>query len=74
VNGTRHPLPALTDDAASLTLSEGAALLRLPLPTIRSAVRAGYLPARRFGREYRLHRGALLDWLRAGDDPKRKRR
>ncbi len=72
MNGPRHPLPPLTDDAVSLTLAEGAALLRLPLPTLRRGVRAGYIPARRFGREYRLHRAALLDWLRAGDEPTRR--
>ena len=73
MNGPRHPLPPLTEAADSLTVAEGAALLRLPIPTVRRGVRNGSIPSRRVGREYRLHRGAILEWLRAGDDPKTRR-
>lgn len=74
MNGPRRPLPPLTDDAVSLTVDEAAMVLRLPVPTIRAGVKTGYIPSRRFGREYRLHRETLLAWLATGDDPKARRR
>jgi excisionase family DNA binding protein len=50
-----------------LTLPETAALLRLPLETVRASALAGELTGRAFGDEWRFARTALLAWL-AGDD------
>ncbi len=54
-----------------LTLQEAAALLRLPLETVRASALAGELPGRAFGAEWRFARTALLTWL-GGEDRARR--
>jgi excisionase family DNA binding protein len=46
-----------------LTLEEAAALLRLPVETVRASALAGELPGRAFGEEWRFARTTLLRWL-----------
>jgi excisionase family DNA binding protein len=50
-----------------LTLEEAAALLRVPVETVRARALAGELPGRAFGEEWRFSRAALLGWLAEGD-------
>jgi excisionase family DNA binding protein len=50
-----------------LTLEEAAALLRVPVETVRARALAGELPGRVFGEEWRFSRAALLGWLANGD-------
>ena len=61
---------ALTDEV--LTLEEAAALLKLPSDTVRSRAEEGDLPGRRFGKEWRFARIAVLAWLADGDPQKRR--
>ena len=56
-----------------LTLEEAAALLKLPADAVRSRAEEGDLPGRRFGKEWRFARLAVLDWLAVGDTSKRRR-
>ena len=69
VEVTNTPV-ALTDDV--LTLEEAAALLKLPSDTVRSRAEEGDLPGRRFGKEWRFARIAVLAWLADGDPHKRR--
>ena len=62
---------AFTDEV--LTLEEAAALLKLPADTVRSRAEEGDLPGRRFGKEWRFARIAVLAWLADGDPQKRRR-
>ena len=50
-----------------LTLEEVAALFKLPLDTVRSRAEQGDLPGRRFGKEWRFARSAVLTWLADGE-------
>ncbi len=54
-----------------LTLQEAAALLRLPVETVRASAVAGDLPGRAFGEEWRFVRAALLTWLAGEETPAR---
>jgi excisionase family DNA binding protein len=65
-----HTANPLTDDV--LTLEEAAALLKLPADTVRSRAEEGDLPGRRFGKEWRFARIAVLAWLADGDPQKRR--
>jgi excisionase family DNA binding protein len=56
-----------------LTLEEAAALLRLPADAVQSRAEEGDLPGRRFLKEWRFTRMAILAWLAAGDPPRRRR-
>jgi excisionase family DNA binding protein len=56
-----------------LTLEEAAALLKLSVDAVRSRAEEGDLPGRRFGKEWRFARTAVLGWLANGDTPKRRR-
>ena len=56
-----------------LTLEEAAALLKVPADVIRSRAEEGDLPGRRFGKEWRFARMAVLRWLADGDTQKRRR-
>jgi excisionase family DNA binding protein len=62
---------ARTDEV--LTLEEAAALLKVPADAVRSRAEEGDLPGRRFGKEWRLARMAVLRWLADGDTQKRRR-
>lgn len=50
-----------------LTLEEVAAFLKLPEDAVRSRAEAGDLPGRRFGKDWRFARTAVLAWLADGD-------
>ncbi len=54
-----------------LTLEELAALLKVPADAVRSRAEKGELPGRRFGKEWRFARTAVLAWLADGDAQKR---
>ena len=54
-----------------LTLDETAALLKLPVDTIRARAEEDDLPGRRFGSEWRFARTAVLAWLARGEPHKR---
>ena len=54
-----------------LTLEEVAALLKLPLEAVRSRALEGDLPGRRFGKDWRFARAAVLAWLAEGETPER---
>jgi excisionase family DNA binding protein len=56
-----------------LTLEEAAALLKLPVDAVRSRAEDGDLPGRRFDKEWRFARMAVLAWLADSDPPKRRR-
>ena len=66
-----HTPTAVADEV--LTLEEAAALLKLPADTVRSRAEEGDLPGRRFGKEWRFARIAVLAWLADGDPQKRRR-
>jgi excisionase family DNA binding protein len=57
-----------------LTLEEAAAMLRVPVATVRARALAGELPGRAFGEEWRFSRAALLAWLADGDAVSRNAR
>jgi excisionase family DNA binding protein len=57
-------------DEEVLTLEEAAALLRLPVETLRATAVAGELPGRGFGEEWRFSRSALLTWLAGEEVPR----
>jgi excisionase family DNA binding protein len=61
---------ASTDEV--LTLEGAAAVLKLPADTVRSRAEEGDLPGRRFGKEWRFARMAVLAWLANGDPQKRR--
>src|SRR5947209_20438572 len=56
-----------------LTLDEVAALLKLPVEAVRTRAEEGDLPGRRFGKEWRFARIAVLGWLADGDARARRR-
>jgi excisionase family DNA binding protein len=58
-----------------LTLEETAALLKLPVDSVRARAEDGELPGRRFGKEWRFARTAILEWLADGErEPEKRRR
>ena len=57
-----------------LTLEEVAAFLKLSPEAVRSRAEEGELPGRRFGKEWRFARMAVLAWLAGGDMQERKRK
>jgi len=62
---------ARADDV--LTLEDAANLLKLSPDVVRARAEDGELPGRRFGKEWRFARIAILDWLAEGETQKRKR-
>jgi excisionase family DNA binding protein len=74
-----HPLPigraevmsAVATDDEVITLEELAKLLKVPAAAVRSRAEAGELPGRRFGKDWRFARTAVLAWLANGDGAKR---
>lgn len=55
-----------------LTLEEVAEFIRVPLDKLRALVDKGIIPGRNVAGEWRFWRGALIDWLSAGEDGKTK--
>ena len=56
-----------------LTIEDVAALLKVSPDAVRSRAEHGDLPGRRFGKEWRFSRIAVLDWLADGVSRTRKR-
>jgi excisionase family DNA binding protein len=54
------------DDGDVLTLQEAAAMLRVADRVALASARAGELPGRLIGEEWRFSRAALLQWLAGG--------
>jgi len=54
-----------------LTLGEVANLLKVSADAVRSRAEEGELPGRRFGKEWRFARTAVIAWLARGDAQKR---
>ena len=59
----------LGDDV--LSLEEVAKLLKVSADAVRSRAEQGELPGRRFGKEWRFARLAVLAWLAHGESPER---
>ena len=55
-------------DDEVLSVEEAAKLLKVPPATIRREARAGRLPGRHVGKQWRFARSALIDWLRGEID------
>ncbi len=51
-----------------LTAEEVAEFLRVPLLTVQRQAKAGRLPGRRIGKQWRFSRTVLLEWIAAGPD------
>jgi excisionase family DNA binding protein len=56
-----------------LTLAEVAKLLKVSIDAVRSRAEEGELPGRRFGKEWRFARMAVLAWLSDGERKKTRR-
>jgi excisionase family DNA binding protein len=51
-----------------LTPLEAAEFLRVPLLTVQRQAKAGRLPGRRIGKEWRFSRTVLIEWMASGPD------
>ncbi len=51
----------------ALSAEELAEALRVNVKTVYKLIRAGAIPAVRVGREYRVAKGALIDFLRSAE-------
>lgn len=58
----------MADDPEILTPQEAAEFLRVPLLTVQRQAKAGRLPGRRVGREWRFSKTVLLEWMSSGPD------
>lgn len=56
----------MDEETDILTTPEAAELLRVGVHTIIREARAGRLPGRRIGKEWRFSRTGLLEWLNEG--------
>lgn len=56
------------DEPEILTPQEAAEFLRVPLLTVQRQAKAGRLPGRRVGKEWRFSRTMLLEWVASGPD------
>ena len=61
------PTGASYEGSLLLTLEEIARLLKVPPDAVRSRAEQGELPGRRFGKEWRFARMAVLAWLADGE-------
>jgi excisionase family DNA binding protein len=58
----------MADEPEILTAQEAADFLRVPLLTVQRQAKAGRLPGRRVGKQWRFARSVLLEWMAAGPD------
>ena len=58
----------MADDPEILTPQEAADFLRVPLLTVQRQAKAGRLPGRRIGKEWRFSRSVLIESMAAGPD------
>ena len=54
----------LRDLPDAMTAAEAAQVLRVNVKTVYGQIRSGTIPAVRVGREYRIAKSALIDYLR----------
>ncbi len=70
--GGAGPEPPTSSERAEkpeiLTAEEVAEFLRVPLLTVQRQAKAGRLPGRRVGKQWRFSRTVLLEWIAAGPD------
>ncbi len=59
----------MTDEPEILNPQEAAEFLRVSLLTVQRQAKAGRLPGRRIGKQWRFSRTVLLEWLAAGPEP-----
>ena len=59
---------AKDEEPEILTPQEAADLLRVSLLTVQRQAKAGRLPGRRVGKEWRFSRSVLLEWVGSGPD------
>ena len=59
---------ARDDEPEILTPQEAADFLRVSLLTVQRQAKAGRLPGRRVGKEWRFSRSVLLEWVGSGPD------
>jgi excisionase family DNA binding protein len=59
---------ASDDEPEILTPQEAADFLRVPLLTVQRQAKAGRLPGRRVGKEWRFSRTMLREWVASGPD------
>ena len=55
-----------------LNVDQAAEFLGFSAYTVREKARSGEIPGRKVGREWRFSREQLLEWLRAGETPRRR--
>lgn len=58
----------MADEPEILNAQEAAEFLRVPLLTVQRQAKAGRLPGRRIGKQWRFSRTVLLEWIAAGPD------
>jgi excisionase family DNA binding protein len=58
------------DEREILDVHEAAAFLNVPVGTVRAQLAAKNLPGKRIGKEWRLSRTALIQWLSEPGEPK----
>jgi excisionase family DNA binding protein len=58
----------MADNPEILTPQEAADFLRVSLLTVQRQAKAGRLPGRRVGKEWRFSRTVLTEWMAAGPD------
>jgi excisionase family DNA binding protein len=58
----------MADEPDILTLQEAAEFLRVPPLTMQRQVKAGRVPGRRIGKEWRFSRTVLIEWMASGPD------
>src|SRR5215211_1458702 len=56
-----------------LNVDQAAEFLGFSAYTVREKARSGEIPGRKVGREWRFSREQLLEWLREGETPNRRR-
>jgi len=66
--------PSEVTDGDVLTLEEAATLFKLSPEAIQAAVESGNVPGRRFGKDWRFSRLALLTWLGRGERVRTRKR
>ena len=64
-DGRRH-----REEPEILNVEEAAAFLRVSPATVRTQLAAKRLPGKRIGKEWRLSRTALIQWLAEPGEPK----
>jgi excisionase family DNA binding protein len=58
----------MADEREILTPQQAAEFLQVPVLTVQRQAKAGRLPGRRVGKEWRFSRTGLLEWMGAGPD------